>query len=81
LDKEGHNFEDQFISLHKTRMRAIGNVDDHQDEVIDFREFYYKYDEENDRNLDRREALQLSDDEDKHEESKSRRTKRPPPPP
>ncbi|EGR30194.1 zinc finger protein, putative [Ichthyophthirius multifiliis] len=44
-DKEGVNFEAQFLSLRKTKMKTT-TVDSHEDEKIDYRDFYcQKYDE------------------------------------
>ena len=44
-DKEGVDFEGQFLSLRKTKMKNT-QVDSHEDEIIDYRDFYcQKYDE------------------------------------
>lgn len=44
-DKEGVDFESQFLSLRKTKMKNT-QVDAHEDEPIDYRDFYcQKYDE------------------------------------
>lgn len=45
-------------------MRAIGNVDDHQDETIDFRDFYaIEYNDEFDHMMDRREQINNEEEE------------------
>ncbi|EAR97810.3 zinc finger, C3HC4 type (RING finger) protein (macronuclear) [Tetrahymena thermophila SB210] len=44
-DKEGLDFESQFLSLRKTKMKNT-QIDSHEDEPIDYRDFYcQKYDE------------------------------------
>jgi hypothetical protein len=47
-DKEGIDFETEFLSLKKTKMRAISDeVDQHKDEAFDYRIFLkQRYDDD-----------------------------------
>jgi len=40
-DKEGINMQDQFLTLKKSKNRAIGEADQQEDLVIDLRDFYH----------------------------------------
>ncbi|CAD8114779.1 unnamed protein product [Paramecium sonneborni] len=57
-DKEGEDFTDQFISLEKTKLRAVMQIDEHKDEAIDFRDYMYvDYNDEQDKLNDQSEKM------------------------